>query len=92
MKSGTKGKLPVGGNPLASLPAIPNPKKEIFMINTTAVNQPRFSFLERLRELDEALNPDPVDVLNQRLDRLEAKRDAIDAINSANPAVPASHE
>jgi len=62
------------------------------MTNTTAGNSPRISFLEWLRELDDALNPDPVEALTQRFDRLEARLEAIDAINSANPAAPASHE
>ncbi len=62
------------------------------MTDTKLENPPRHSFHEWLRELDEALNPDPVEALNQRCDQLEARLEAIDAITSDDPAAAASHE
>lgn len=62
------------------------------MANTAFEKSQRISFLAWLRELDEALNPDPVGALHQRIDRLEAKLEAIDTTNPPNPAIPASHE
>ncbi len=59
------------------------------MTNTAFEKPPRISFFAWLRELDDALNPDPVEALHQRIDGLEAK---LEAINPANPAIPAGNK